>query len=107
MIEDGEKEQHARRIHYADVETGVKVSAPIERSNSRGSIDRDSLSIRPHRRSSIELSSALPIQYRTVSFQISGSQENNAAQAQLAKKSAAKGVCFYIQLHIIILTHFS
>lgn len=95
MIEDGEKEQFHRRIHYADVESGVKVSSPLERSNSRVSADHDSLSIRPHRRSSIELSSALPIQYRTVSFQIAGSQEKNAAEVQLAKKSAAKGLCFH------------
>ncbi|KAF7916308.1 hypothetical protein EAE99_009781 [Botrytis elliptica] len=92
MLEDGEKEQFHRRIHYADVESGVKVSSPLERSNSRVSTDHDSLSIRPHRRSSIELSSALPIQYRTVSFQISGSQEKNAAEVQLAKKSAAKAL---------------
>ncbi|KAM0146899.1 hypothetical protein ACHAQE_010494 [Botrytis cinerea] len=92
MIEDGEKEQFHRRIHYADVESGVKVSSPLERSNSRVSADHDSLSIRPHRRSSIELSSALPIQYRTVSFQIAGSQEKNAAEVQLAKKSAAKAL---------------
>ncbi|KAF7941655.1 uncharacterized protein EAE97_006492 [Botrytis byssoidea] len=92
MLEDGEKEQFHRRIHYADVESGVKVSSPLERSNSRVSVDPDSLSIRTHRRSSIELSSALPIQYRTVSFQIAGSQEKNAAEVQLAKKSAAKAL---------------
>ncbi|KAI9641498.1 hypothetical protein NHQ30_010307 [Ciborinia camelliae] len=91
--DDGEKELPSRRIQYADLESGVKVSSPLERRNSRnsrGSIDQDSLSIRPHRRSSIELSSALPIQYRTVSFQISESKEKNAAEVQLAKKSAAK-----------------
>ncbi|KAB8289830.1 hypothetical protein EYC80_010462 [Monilinia laxa] len=60
MTEDGEKKSHI----------------PVE-------------SIMPIR-SSIELSSALPIQYRTVSFQISGSQEKNAAEVHLAKKSAAK-----------------
>ncbi|KAF7889465.1 uncharacterized protein EAF01_010958 [Botrytis porri] len=92
MLEDGEKEQFHRRIHYADVESGFKVSSPLERSNSRVSTDHDSLSIRPHRRSSIELSSALPIQYRTVSFQIAGSQEKNAVEVQLAKKSAAKAL---------------
>ncbi|QSZ29159.1 hypothetical protein DSL72_003670 [Monilinia vaccinii-corymbosi] len=90
MLDDGEKDQHSRRIHYADEESGVKCSPALERKNSRNSVDHDSISIRAHRRPSIELSSALPIQYRTVSFQIATSQEKNAAEVQLAKKSAAK-----------------
>lgn len=96
MMEDGEKEQFHRRIHYADVESGVKIPSHLGRVDSRSSVDHDSLSIRPHRRSSIEPSSALPIQYRTVSFQITGSQEKNAAEVTLAKKSAAKGRFSYL-----------
>ncbi|RDW59706.1 putative calcium-transporting ATPase [Coleophoma cylindrospora] len=72
--------------HDADVESGVRPrQQQLHRSNSN-------ISINSHhsRRGSIDPSSALPIQYRTVSFQISESKDVNAAEIQKAKNSAAK-----------------
>lgn len=82
-------EKQAGRIQWTnvDVESGARTRVPLQRSNSRNSID----SIRSHRRASIDPSTALPITYRTVSYQIAESQEKSKADVQLAKKSAAKG----------------
>lgn len=78
------------RIQWAgddvDLEVGGKRNT-LTRSNSRNSID----SIRSHRRASIDPSSALPIAYRTVSYQIAESQEKSVAELKQAKATAAKG----------------
>jgi sodium/potassium-transporting ATPase subunit alpha len=71
----------------ADVEAaGARPRPTLHRSNSNISIN----SVHS-RRGSIDPASALPIQYRTVSYQIAESKDKNAAELQKAKDSAAKG----------------
>ena len=89
MVEFQDEKQHASRIQWTDVDVEAGDSRPrqsLHRSNSNISIN----SMRS-RRGSIDPASALPIQYRTVSFQIAESKEHNAAEIQKAKDSAAKG----------------
>jgi sodium/potassium-transporting ATPase subunit alpha len=89
MVEFSEEKQKASRIHWtdADVEAAeARPRAPLRRSNSNISIN----SVHS-RRGSIDPASALPIQYRTVSYQIAESKEKSAAEIQKAKDSAAKG----------------
>jgi sodium/potassium-transporting ATPase subunit alpha len=89
MVEFSEEKQKASRIQWtdADVEAAeARPRAPLRRSNSNISIN----SVHS-RRGSIDPASALPIQYRTVSYQIAESKEKSAAEIQKAKDSAAKG----------------
>jgi sodium/potassium-transporting ATPase subunit alpha len=83
------KDEKPNRIHWTsdDVEAGGAKPRPgLHRSNSIISINSVHC-----RRGSIDPASALPIQYRTVSFQIEESKEKNIAVVQKAKASAAKG----------------
>jgi sodium/potassium-transporting ATPase subunit alpha len=89
MVEFSEEKQKASRIQWtdADVEAAeARPRAPLHRSNSNISIN----SVHS-RRGSIDPASALPIQYRTVSYQIAESKEKSAAEIQKVKHSAAKG----------------
>ncbi|KAH7412890.1 hypothetical protein BKA64DRAFT_770708 [Cadophora sp. MPI-SDFR-AT-0126] len=88
MVEFSDERHKPTRIQWndADVEAGEGRSRPnLQRSNSNLSIN----SARS-RRGSIDLASALPIQYRTVSFQIAESNQKNTADIKKAKDSAAK-----------------
>lgn len=89
MVEFDDEKQKAARIQWtnADVEAaGARPRPTLHRSNSNISINSAH-----SRRGSIDPASALPIQYRTVSFQIAESKEKNAAELQKAKDSAARG----------------
>jgi sodium/potassium-transporting ATPase subunit alpha len=89
MVEFKDEKQHASRIQWNDVDVEAGDARPrqsLHRSNSNISINS-----MHSRRQSIDPASALPIQYRTVSFQIAESKEQNAAKIQKAKDSAAKG----------------
>jgi sodium/potassium-transporting ATPase subunit alpha len=69
-----------------EVEAGGRPRPELHRTNSN-------ISIRSApRRGSIDPASALPIQYRTVSYQITESKEKDAAEKQKAKDTAAKGM---------------
>ena len=90
MVEFEDEKQKASRIQWTDVDIEAAGSRPrpaLHRSNSNLSIH----SIHS-RRGSIDPASALPIQYRTVSFQIAESKDKNAAEIQKAKNNAAKGM---------------
>lgn len=89
MVEFNDDMQRPARIQWneSDVEAGDARARPnLHRSNSNISINSAH-----SRRGSIDPASALPIQYRTVSFQIAESKEKNAAEIKKAKDSAAKG----------------
>jgi len=91
MVEFQDEKQPAWRVQWTDndVEAGAsRPRASFHRSNSNISINS-----MHSRRASIDPASALPIQYRTVSFQIAESKEKSAAEIQKAKDSAAKGMC--------------
>lgn len=89
MVEFSEEKQKASRIQW----NGVEVEAGEGRE--RSSLYRTNSNISIHsshsRRGSIDPASALPIQYRTVSFQIAESKDRDAAEIKKAKDSAAKG----------------
>ncbi|PMD19532.1 calcium ATPase [Hyaloscypha hepaticicola] len=88
MVEFNEEKQKASRIQWTDADVEADLTRPrptLHRSNSNISINS-----MHSRRGSIDPASALPIQYRTVSFQIAESKEKNAAEIQKAKDSAAK-----------------
>jgi sodium/potassium-transporting ATPase subunit alpha len=90
MVDFEDEKQKASRIQWTDVDVEAANSRPrptLQRSNSNISIH----SVHS-RRGSIDPASALPIQYRTVSFQIAESKEKNAAEIQKAKDNAAKGI---------------
>ena len=89
MVEFGNEKRKASRIQWtdADVEAAERPRPTLHRSNSNISIH----SVHS-RRGSIDPGSALPIQYRTVSYQIAESKEKDAAEIQKAKDSAAKGM---------------
>lgn len=90
MVEFSEEKQKGSHIQWTDVEAVEERTRPVlHRSNSNISIN----SVHS-RRGSIDPASALPIQYRTVSFQIAESKEKNAAEIQKAKDNAAKGMHF-------------
>jgi sodium/potassium-transporting ATPase subunit alpha len=89
MVEFADEKQKASRIHWTDADVEAPEARPrliLHRSNSNISIN----SVHS-RRGSIDPASALPIQYRTVSYQIAESKEN-VAEIQKAKDSAAKGM---------------
>jgi len=96
------KDEKQSRIQWTDVDVEAAGSRPrpsLHRTNSNISIN----SVHS-RRGSIDPASALPIQYRTVSFQINESKEKNAAEIQKAKDTAAKGMHPEGRLPIILLT---
>jgi sodium/potassium-transporting ATPase subunit alpha len=89
MVEFSEEKQKASRIQWTDADVEAADGRPrpaLHRSNSNISIN----SVHS-RRGSIDPASALPIQYRTVSYQIAESKEKSAVEIQKAKDSAAKG----------------
>jgi sodium/potassium-transporting ATPase subunit alpha len=89
MVEFIEEKQKASRIQWTDADVEADLARPrptLHRSNSNISINS-----MHSRRGSIDPASALPIQYRTVSYQIAESKEKSAADIQKAKDSAAKG----------------
>jgi len=86
MVEFDNEKQNAR-VQWNDAEAGVKQPPTLRRSNSNISINSNH-----SRRGSIDPASVLPIQYRTVSYQINESMEKSATEIQKAKKSAAKGI---------------
>ncbi|KAE9367518.1 calcium ATPase [Stipitochalara longipes BDJ] len=88
MVEFSEEKQKASRIQWTDADIEAADARPrpaLHRSNSNISIN----SVHS-RRGSIDPASALPIQYRTVSYQIAESKEKSAVEIQKAKDSAAK-----------------
>ncbi|XMA20170.1 hypothetical protein WAI453_012961 [Rhynchosporium graminicola] len=88
MVEFTDEKQRASRIQWneTDVEANEGRSRPVlHRSSSNISINSSH-----SRRGSIDPASALPIQYRTVSFQIAESGQNNNTDLKKAKDSAAK-----------------
>ncbi|KAK0127351.1 hypothetical protein ONS96_006900 [Cadophora gregata f. sp. sojae] len=88
MVEFSDDQQKPARIQWSggDVEAGEGRSYPrLQRSNSNMSI-----SSARSRRGSIEPAAILPIQYRTVSFQISESNQKDTTDIRKAKDSAAK-----------------
>lgn len=92
MVEFQDEKQNASRIQWTDVDVeagGARPRHSLHRSNSNISINS-----MHSRRASIDPASVLPIQYRTVSFQIAESKEKNVAEVQKAKDSAAKGKQF-------------
>jgi sodium/potassium-transporting ATPase subunit alpha len=83
------------RVQWGDTDTEAG-GRRLSRTNSIATTYstrswRGSLDIVPSRRASIDPASVLPIQYRTVSFQIEETKEKAAAEAQKAKDSAAEG----------------
>lgn len=88
MVEFEETPTKAARIQWtdADIEAGGRRPS-LHRTNSNISLNGSH-----SRRGSIDPASALPIQYRTVSFQIAETKEKNAVEVQKAKDSAAKGI---------------
>jgi sodium/potassium-transporting ATPase subunit alpha len=78
----------ASRVQWndIDVEDGARARPNLQRTNSNTS-SRSNHS----RRGSIDPASALPIQYRTVSFQINETKENDVAQFKKVKDTAAEG----------------
>jgi hypothetical protein len=91
MVEFEETPTDAKtpRIQWTDtdVEAFGSRRPSLHRVNSNSS-----LSGAHSRRGSIDPASALPITYRTLSFQIAESKEKRAAEVQKAKDSAAKGM---------------
>jgi hypothetical protein len=89
MVDFEDEKQKASRVQWedVDVEAGNRPRHSLHRSNSNISIYS-----MHSRRGSIDPASVLPIQYRTISFQIADSKEKNAAEIQKAKDNAAKGI---------------
>lgn len=100
MVKCEEAKTQDLRIQWTDVDVeAAPRRPPLHRSNSSFSIS----SIHS-RRGSIDPSSALPIEYRTVSYQIAESKEKGAAEIQKAKSSVARGMslvpcCLFINLN--------
>lgn len=78
----------ASRVQWdnVDLEDGVRPHPALHRSGSNISIHSSH-----SRRGSIDPASALPIGFRTVSFQINESQEKDIAELKKVKNTAAKG----------------
>jgi len=89
MVEFAGEKSNASHVQWnnADEEAGANPRRSLHRTNSNLSIHSAH-----SRRGSIDPASALPIQYRTVSYQINESKEKNIAEIQKAKDSAAKGM---------------
>jgi sodium/potassium-transporting ATPase subunit alpha len=88
MAEIEDEKHKDSRIQWTDVdlESGARPQPTLHRSNSNKSINS-----MHSRRGSVDLASALPIQYRTVSIQINESKEKHVAEIQKVKDSATKG----------------
>lgn len=88
MLEFAGEKEVPTRVQWTDVdvEAGGRPRPDLHRSNSNISIHS------APRRGSIDPASALPIQYRTVSYQIAESREKDVAEKQKAKDTAAKGM---------------
>jgi len=88
MVQFGDEIEKAPRVQWteADIEAG-KPRPILHRTNSNASINSST-----SRRGSIDPASALPIQYRTVSYQINETKEQDVKDLQKAKNSAAKGM---------------
>ena len=89
MVEFRDEKQRASRIQWDNVDTEAADARP--RPNLHRSSSNISINSIHSRRGSIDPASALPIQYRTVSYQIAESKEKNAAEIQKVKDTAAKG----------------
>lgn len=87
MVEFEDDKHKAPRIQWTQVDPEARARPELRRSNSNISINSAH-----SRRGSIDPASVLPIQYRTVSYQIAESKEKNAAEIQKAKDTAAKGI---------------
>ncbi|CAL3970765.1 unnamed protein product [Diplocarpon coronariae] len=88
MVDFSMEKQQAVRIQWneADVESGEgRAHTILHRTSSNLSINSGH-----SRRGSIDPGSILPIQYRSVSFQIAESKEKSATEVKRAKKSAVK-----------------
>lgn len=94
MVEFTGEKQKVSRIQWTDVDP--EAAEPVSRPKLQRSASNISINSMHSRRGSIDPASALPIQYRTVSFQIAESKEKDAAQLQKAKDSAAKGTHFMV-----------
>jgi sodium/potassium-transporting ATPase subunit alpha len=88
MAESAGENKIGSRVQWTDVdvEAVARPRPTLHHSNSNISIHSTH-----SRRGSIDPASALPIQYRTVSYQINESKEKNAAEIQKVKDTAAKG----------------
>jgi sodium/potassium-transporting ATPase subunit alpha len=87
MVEFEQTPTRTPRIQWTDAD--IEASGPrpsLHRTNSITSFNGSH-----SRRGSIDPASALPIAYRTASYQIAESKEKNAAEIQKAKDAAAKG----------------
>ena len=86
----GKGPQSRIRWQSADAEAAADGRSPYTRAQDN---DSDALSIRSlrSRRNSVDPGTALPIQYRTVSFNIDESKEENLAEVKRAKDTTAKG----------------
>jgi sodium/potassium-transporting ATPase subunit alpha len=91
MVEFIEEKQKASRIQWTDADADVEADLARPRPTLHRSNSNISINSMHSRRGSIDPASALPIQYRTVSYQIAESKEKSAADIQKAKDSAAKG----------------
>ncbi|RDL34359.1 putative calcium-transporting ATPase [Venustampulla echinocandica] len=78
----------ASRIHWTDVDVEAAHARP--RTPNRRSNSPISINSLHSRRASIDPASALPIQYRTVSYQIAESNEKAGNETRKAKDSATK-----------------
>ena len=89
MVEFEDTKQQPSKIQWNDddVESGAR---PLRRRDSNLSIH----SIHS-RRGSIDPASALPIQYRTISYQIAEAKRFDDGKTQKAKDTAAKGTVLH------------
>jgi sodium/potassium-transporting ATPase subunit alpha len=91
MDESELKQSATERIRWDDEEAARPDRILGSNLNRRGSVG--SFSIRSGRsRREIDPSTALPVQYRTVSIQIEESKGKDAAALQKAKDTAARGL---------------
>jgi sodium/potassium-transporting ATPase subunit alpha len=81
------------RIQWSDrdPEAGSKGRPLLQRSSSNISIHSFQ-----SRRGQVDPSTVLPIQYRTISFDIAESQGKDAVEIQKAKDSTAKGSHYFL-----------
>jgi sodium/potassium-transporting ATPase subunit alpha len=90
MVEFKGDDGKGSHIQWNSVDVEAPDTRPrpaLQRSNSNLSINS-----MHSRRGSIDPAAALPIQYRTVSYQIAESKEKDAAELKKAKDTAAKGM---------------
>jgi sodium/potassium-transporting ATPase subunit alpha len=93
MVNFENEKPPASRVQWndVDVEDGARSRPTLHRTTSNISIHSNH-----SRRGSIDPASALPIQYRTVSFQINETKEKDVAELKKVKDTAAKGILRYI-----------